>query len=84
MLISIDSKYSKLIKFVDLFTSSINRVVNHQGANKNAKQMQKIFFAEHVLTSINLIEEKIEVDKLEDEEITKEVKNDMSTLYNFD
>ncbi|MGY3717640.1 DUF3800 domain-containing protein [Sutcliffiella cohnii] len=82
--IPVDSKHVKLIQVSDLFTSSINRIINHQRKNPDAKRNSKDDFAELFLGTINLSNVNIDLNKLENENLHEEIKVDMSTLYIFD
>jgi hypothetical protein len=80
----VDSKHVKPIQVSDLFTSSINRIINHQRKNPEAKRNSKDDFAELFLGTINLKRINIDLGKLENENLHEEVTVDMSTLYIFD
>ena len=82
--IPVDSKHLLLIQVADLFTSSLNRIINHQRKNPESKKNAKDAFAEYLLSAISLKEIKVDVEKFEQEDNNQEEHADMSTLYIFD
>src|SRR5690625_7202138 len=55
--LSIDPHFSRLLQVADLFTSSINRVLNHQRKNPQSRHNAKDEFAEYVyeLLSVEVV-----------------------------
>ncbi|MFE7065015.1 DUF3800 domain-containing protein [Sutcliffiella sp. NPDC057660] len=77
----IDSKMERFLQVADLFTASVNRVMNHQ--KKQEKRNAKDELANHVLELVNL--KVINFNAENFKEITEvDTKGDMAILYLFD
>jgi hypothetical protein len=81
---AVDSKHVTLIQVADLFTSSLNRVFNHQRKNPDAKRNAKDAFAEDLLKIIDVNRQIIDINQFENGKLNEEIRSDMSNLYIFD
>lgn len=79
---SLDSKLSRLIQVADIYTAAINRVINHQKKNPEAKHNAKDDFASFVFNILNV--EVLQDDASNFTEVIGQVKNDLATLHIFD
>lgn len=77
----LESKLSRLIQIADLYTSSINRVLNHQKKNPDSKTA-KDEFAEYVYELLGIEEIRYEATSFKQE--VDKAKTDLATLYIFD
>ncbi|RSD21064.1 DUF3800 domain-containing protein [Mesobacillus subterraneus] len=81
--VPVDSKHVKLIQIADLFTGSLNRIINHQRKNPEAQKNAKDDFAQIVLDSMGLEEIHVDIEKLEMDNLHEEITSDMSKLFVF-
>lgn len=77
--IPLDSKMERFLQIADLFTASINRIINYQPKNNNRNAKDEL--AEYILNLINLQTIKLDVQNYKD---VIETEGDMSVLYLFD
>ena len=79
---SLDSRLSRLIQVADLFTASVNRVINHQNKFPDSKKNAKDEFAKYIFDMLNI--EVLNYDSTQLKEIPNQAKSDLATLYVFD
>jgi len=79
---AIDPDFSRLLQVADLFTSSINRVLNHQRKNPQLRRNAKDAFAEYVYDLLSI--EIINYDALKFQQEVYEAESDLAILHIFD
>lgn len=79
---SMDPHFSRLLQIADLFTSSINRDLNHQRKNPQSPRNAKDQFAEYVYELLSI--EEISYDTMNFQKEINEAKSDLAVLHIFD
>lgn len=77
----IDSKIERFLQVADLFTASVNRVINHQP--KNNKKNAKDALAGHIIDLLDMKIVKFDAENYK-EVIEDDTEGDMAILYLFD
>jgi len=80
--LSIDPHFSRLLQVADLFTSSINRVLNHQRKNPQSRHNAKDEFAEYVYELLSV--EVVSYDTTRFQQEVNESESDLAVLHIFD
>lgn len=79
---SMGPEYSRLIQIADLFTSSINRILNHQQKNPQSPHNAKDEFAEYIYGLLSI--EEIRYDTTKFKQGLNEAQSDLAVLHIFD